>query len=158
MSNDRQSSDNYGAEDLSESIARLRRAMRRAARYTDPKNPLSVAQLELLTTLMEHPGIRPGQLAQLMHMQPNTATTIINALRDKGMVKSSTVSTDRRAIELSVTDAGKQAVYKWQTVNAAIFEVTLTALSASQRRTLIAAIPSLYAIAAAIDMLTEGNQ
>lgn len=157
MSNDNQSANSYSTEDLSESIARLRRSMRRAARYSDPKNPLSVAQLELLSTLIEHPSIRPGQLAQLMHMQPNTATTIINALREKNMTESSTVSTDRRAIELSVTNAGKQAVDKWQAVNAAIFDVALPALSTSQRRALIAAIPSLYAIAAAIDMLIEGN-
>lgn len=158
MSNNQQSADYYSTEDLSESIARLRRALRRAARFSDPKNPLSVAQLELLSTLIEHPGIRPGQLAQLMHMQPNTATTIIKALREKHMVESSTVSTDRRAVELEVTEAAKKAVDKWQAINAAIFDVALPTLSASQRRTLIAAIPSLHAIAAAIDKQTEANQ
>lgn len=155
MSNDQQSTDNYSTEDLSESIARLRRAMRRAARFSDPKNPLSVAQLELLSMLIEHPGIRPGQLAKLMHMQPNTATTIINALRAKNMVESNTVSTDRRAIELGVTEAGRQAVDKWQAVNAAIFDVAIPTLSVPQRRALITAIPSLHAIAAAIDKQTE---
>ena len=40
---------------LADVVARLRRAMRRAARNADPGTTLSVAQLELLSALAEHP-------------------------------------------------------------------------------------------------------
>jgi MFS family permease len=52
--------------DLADVVSRLRRAMRRAARAADPVTALSVAQLELLSCLAEHPGARPGQLAGLL--------------------------------------------------------------------------------------------
>jgi len=63
------------ADGLAAGIARLRRALRRGARVADPDNTLAVAQLELLTALAEHPGARPGELARLLNMRPNTATT-----------------------------------------------------------------------------------
>jgi hypothetical protein len=47
---------------------------------------LAVAQLELLSALTEHPGARPGQLARLLHIRPNTVTTIVNALTAQGLV------------------------------------------------------------------------
>ena len=91
---------------LAEGIARLRRALRRGARVADPGNPLAVAQLELLSALTEHPGARPGQLARLLHMRPNTVTTIVNTLAARGMVSRATADGDRRAIELTATEAG----------------------------------------------------
>src|SRR5215469_17150670 len=75
------------ADGLAEGIARLRRALRRGARVADPGNTLAVAQLELLAALAEHPGSRPGQLARLLNMRPNTVTTIVNALTARGMVR-----------------------------------------------------------------------
>ena len=74
------------ADGLAGGIARLRRALRRGARVADPGNTLAVAQLELLAALAEHPGARPGQLARLLNMQPNTVTTIVNALSARGIV------------------------------------------------------------------------
>ena len=74
------------ADGLAEGIARLRRALRRGARVASPGNPLAVAQLELLSVVAEHPGTRPGQLAQLLHMRSNTVTTIVNALTTRGMI------------------------------------------------------------------------
>ncbi len=41
---------------------RFSRAMRRAARAADPALGLSVAQLELLSCITEHPAIRLSQL------------------------------------------------------------------------------------------------
>ena len=90
---------------LAEGIARLRRALRRGARVADPGNPLAVAQLELLSALTEHPGARPGQLARLLHMRPNTVTTIVNTLTAQGMVSRATADGDRRAVELTATDS-----------------------------------------------------
>jgi DNA-binding MarR family transcriptional regulator len=95
---------------LAEGIARLRRALRRGARVADPGNTLAVAQLELLTALAEHPGARPGQLARLLNMRPNTVTTIVNALSARGMLDRVTASGDRRAVELTATEAGREAV------------------------------------------------
>jgi DNA-binding MarR family transcriptional regulator len=140
---------------LAEGIARLRRALRRGARVADPGNPLAVAQLELLSALTEHPGARPGQLARLLHMRPNTVTTIVNTLAAQGMVSRAAAYGDRRAVELTATEAGQQAVLAWQATNAAVLHLALSTLPAPQRRALAAAVPALGALAQAVDRLAD---
>ena len=140
---------------LAEGIARLRRALRRGARVADPGNTLAVAQLELLAALAEHPGSRPGQLARLLNMRPNTVTTIVNALTARGMVRRVTAADDRRAVQLTATDAGRQAVLAWQATNAAVLHLALSTLPARQRRALAAAVPALDALARAVDRLAD---
>ena len=136
---------------LADGIARLRRALRRGARVADPENPLAVAQLELLSALVENPGARPGRLALLLHMRPNTVTTIVNALVAHGMVSRVGADSDRRAIELTATEAGQKAVRAWQATNADLLHLALSTLPAQQRRALTAAIPALDALARAVD-------
>jgi DNA-binding MarR family transcriptional regulator len=150
--------DDPRADGLAEGIARLRRALRRGARVADPGNPLAVAQLEVLSALAEHPGTRPGQLARLLQMRANTVTTIVNALTARGMISRATAGGDRRAVELTVTGAGQQAVHAWQATNAAVLHLALSTLPASQRRALAAAVPSLDALARAIDRLAESTR
>jgi DNA-binding MarR family transcriptional regulator len=142
---------------LAEGIARLRRALRRGARAADPGNTLAVAQLELLTALAEHPGSRPGQLARRLNMRPNTVTTIVNALTARGMVRRVTAEDDRRAVELTVTKAGQQAMLAWQATNAAVLHLALSTLPARQRRALAAAVPALDELARAIDRLADAH-
>ena len=146
-----------GAEGLAEGIARLRRALRRGARIADPGNTLAVAQLELLTALAEHPGARPSQLARQLNMRPNTVTTIVNALAGQGMVARVTAADDHRAVELTATDAGREAVLSWQATNSAVLNLALSTLPPRQQRALAAAVPALDALAGAIDRLADTN-
>jgi DNA-binding MarR family transcriptional regulator len=140
---------------LAEGIARLRRALRRGARAADPANTLAVAQLELLAALTEHPRSRPGQLARRLNMRANTVTTIVNGLSDREMLSRVASADDRRAVELTVTEAGRQAVQSWQAVNAGVLHEALAMLPARQRRALAAAVPALDARARAVDRLAD---
>jgi DNA-binding MarR family transcriptional regulator len=149
------SEDRARSDGIAEGIARLRRALRRGARVADPENKLAVAQLEVLAALTENPGSRPGQLARQLHMRPNTVTTIVNALSAQGMLSRVSAAGDRRAIELTPTDAGWEAVLAWQATNAAVLHLALSTLSAQQRRALAAAVPALDALARAIDRLAD---
>jgi len=143
------------AAGLSESIARLRRAMRRAARAADPANTLTVAQLELLSSMAEHPGARPGELARLLRLAPNTVTTLLNALTPRGLVTRSADAGDRRAVAMHLTAAGREALETWQATNAAILRAAVSELPAAQRRALIHAVPALDALARAIEAITD---
>jgi DNA-binding MarR family transcriptional regulator len=143
------------AEGLAEGIARLRRALRRGARVADPGNTLAVAQLELLSAVVEHPGMRPGQLARLLHMRPNTVTTIVNALGSRGMLERVPAAGDKRAVELTATEAGHEAVLSWQATNAAVLHLALSTLPARQRRALASAVPAVDALARAVDQLAD---
>ncbi len=149
------SNDRTRSDGLADGIARLRRALRRGARVADPANPFAVAQLELLSAVTEHPRSRPGQIARLLNMRPNTVTTIVNALSGQGMITREAASADRRAVELTATEAGQQAVHAWQATNAAVLHLALSTLPAPQRRALASAVPALNALAAAVDRLAD---
>jgi DNA-binding MarR family transcriptional regulator len=140
---------------LAEGIARLRRALRRGARVADPGNTLAVAQVELLAALADRPGARPGQLARQLNMRANTVTTIVNALSARGMLDRVAADDDRRAVRLTVTDSGRQAVLAWQATNAAVLHLALSTLPARQRRALAAAVPAIDALARAVDRLAD---
>ncbi|HEY2674565.1 MAG TPA: BTAD domain-containing putative transcriptional regulator [Rugosimonospora sp.] len=124
-------------------------------RVADPANQLSVAQLELLASLAEHPRTRPGQLARLLNLRPNTVTTLVNALIHEGMISRSSADDDRRAITLTVTDEGLRAVHAWQAANSAVLNLALSTLTASQRNALARATPALGALAQAINHLAD---
>ena len=82
--------DQIGGEQIGPELAgivsRLRRAMRRAARAADPALELSVAQLELLSCITEHPGIRPSQLARMLRLAPSSVATLLGGLQSSGYV------------------------------------------------------------------------
>lgn len=140
---------------LAEVIARLRRAMRRAARASDPDNALSVAQLEVLSCLAENPGARPSELARLLRLAPNSVTTLVNGLQNRELVTRASGSQDRRTVTLTVTTSGKEAVQRWQTTNAAILHSALTELHPAWQHLLTAALPALHELIHAIDTLAE---
>lgn len=129
--------------------------MRRAARVADPANTLTVAQLELLASLAEHPGARPSELARLLRLAPSTVTTLINAMTPRGLISRSVEDADRRAVAMQLTDAGHGALDAWQSTNAAILAAAVSALPPAQQRALTRAVPALDALALAIDDLSD---
>jgi len=129
--------------------------MRRTARAADPANTLTVAQLELMSSLAEHPGSRPGEVARRLRLAPNTVTTLINALVPRGLLVRRAAETDRRAVTIDLTPDGEHAVRTWQAVNAEILQTAVAALPAAQRRALTRAVPALDALARTIDRLAD---
>jgi DNA-binding MarR family transcriptional regulator len=146
------------AAGLADAIARLRRAIRRAARAADPANTLAVAQVELLASVADNPGIRPGHLAKMLNLRPNTVTTLVNALTQLDMIERSAAANDGRAIALTATDSGRQAVHAWQATNNAVLNLALSTLTAAQRTALARAVPALSALAGAIDQLADRTE
>jgi DNA-binding MarR family transcriptional regulator len=143
---------------FADAIARLRRALRRAARAADPANTLAVAQFELLACLADNPDIRPGHLAKLLNLRPNTVTTLVNALAQLDMVERSAATDDGRSIRLTLTDEGRHAVHAWQATNNAVLDLALSALTSAERSALTRAVPALGALAVAIDQLAASAE
>jgi DNA-binding MarR family transcriptional regulator len=141
--------------ELADAVARLRRAMRRAARSTDPGNALSVAQLELLSAVAENPGTRPGQLARFLHLAPNSVTTLVNGLHAAGLVTRSSNPDDRRTVQLTLTDEGEQAVARWHTTNAQILRDAFETLHPGWQYLISASLPGLRELIGTIDQLVD---
>jgi DNA-binding MarR family transcriptional regulator len=140
---------------LADTVARLRRAMRRAARAADPANPLSVAQLEVLSCVADQPGIRPGRLARQLMLAANSVTTLVNALHSRGLIVRSHAKEDARALALDLTPAGRQAVEGWKATNTAILQAALGMLDERHQHVLAEAMPGMRRLAEAVDALAD---
>ena len=133
-------------------VSRLRRAMRRAARAADPALGLSVAQLELLSCITEHPGIRPSQLARMLRLAPSSVATLLGGLQSAGYVMRTPGSVgDRRTVSLDLSEAGVAAVRRWHRVNEDIIQAALAALPQRDQAALRDAAPALRDLTASID-------
>lgn len=146
--------------ELADIVSRLRRAMRRAARAADPALGLSVAQLELLSCMAEHPGIRPSQLARRLRLAPSSVATLLGGLQSAGYVMRTPGGLrspgtdgpgDRRTVSLDLSDQGAAAVSRWHRVNEEIIQAALGALPQRDRAALRDAAPALRDLTSSID-------
>jgi len=143
--------DQIGPE-LADLVSRLRRAMRRAARAADPALGLSVAQLELLSCITEHPGIRPSHLARMLRLAPSSVATLLGGLQSAGYVtRTPGGDGDRRTVSLDLSEAGAAAVNRWHRVNEDIIQAALATLPPRDQATLRDAAPALRDLATSID-------
>jgi MFS family permease/DNA-binding MarR family transcriptional regulator len=141
--------------ELADAVSRLRRAMRRAARATDPRAGLSVAQLELLSCLAENPGARPGELARMLRLAPSSEATLAGGLRRAGLITRAGGEQDRRTASLQLTASGEVAVSRWQRLNERLLRTAVAGLPPASRSSLGAALPALRELAGAIDALAD---
>jgi DNA-binding MarR family transcriptional regulator len=145
--------------ELADAVSRLRRAMRRAARArgTGGSLPggLSVAQLEFLSCLAEHPAARPGQVARLLRLAPSSVATLVNGMTKTGFVVRTGGVADRRTAVLELTPVGHAVLAEWQDLNAQILAAALIALPGTGRRSLQASLPALRQLTSAIDALAD---
>lgn len=140
---------------LADVVARLRRAMRRSARVRLPGSALSVAQLELLSTIEENPGARPGELARVLRLAPNSVSTLANSLAASGMVRRVADPRDARGAVFELTAEAVDQVHAWRDSNAAALAAALAGLSDADQRAVTEALPALTHLVAVLDTQTE---
>nr|WP_255428220.1 MarR family transcriptional regulator [Ramlibacter cellulosilyticus] len=73
---------------------------------------VSGAQVWALSQVASNPGIGVGQLARKMDVHQSTASNLVRALLDAGLVVSEKGETDRRAVHLRATARGLKALNK----------------------------------------------
>jgi DNA-binding MarR family transcriptional regulator len=138
-------------EAVAEFVARLRRAMRKAARARTPTMALSVAQLELLSLVQEHPGARSGDLAGLLHLAANSVSTLAHAMVSAGMLDRSPGARDKRTVAFTLTPQGAHLVRQWRSTNAALLQSAIAALNTHDQQVLTEALPVLERLVTVID-------
>jgi len=90
----------------------VRRARSRAADRTHSQ--LSHAQVHLMVALEGCASLSVGELARAAGVSSPTATRILDALEEDGLVRRETVEGDRRRTAVWPTDAGRAAIAEWR--------------------------------------------
>jgi DNA-binding MarR family transcriptional regulator len=139
------------ATELAAIVTRLRRILRTAVRSDYPWEILPMAQVEILQRLADEPGLRVRDLADRHRLAPNTISTLIQQMVTAGLVTRKPDATDRRAVTVSLTAAGEQALAGWSTANRYRLEAALAELPDRDRRTIGAALPALSRLVAELE-------
>lgn len=137
-----------GAE-LATVVARLRRVLRRAARR-ETADPLPPAASEVLVSVAERPGVGVNEVADELRLAPNTVSTLVRQLVDRGLLERSTDPTDRRAARLDVTPAARARLDGHRARRAETMDHALARLTPAEREVLAAAVPLLQRLTEAV--------
>jgi DNA-binding MarR family transcriptional regulator len=105
---------------------------------------LKPVDFSVLSLILHNPGVTSRQLCSALDLLPPSLVGIVNTLDQRGFLTRSTISTDRRAIGLSLSPEGERFMADCEA------EVTQLELDASkrltpgQRKTLIKLLQRIY--------------
>ena len=102
------------AFDLTEATTAVRRVSRRAVRARLDQQALAGAQVEVLVTVVESPGIGVAETARVLGVAPNTVSTLVGQLVRAGLLERTEDALDRRAAVLLPTAPGRTRVRRWR--------------------------------------------
>jgi DNA-binding MarR family transcriptional regulator len=140
---------------LAEIVTRLRRVLRSSVRSEFPWERLPMAQVEILQRLAEEPGLRVSALAARHRLATNTVSNLIQQMVLAGLVERREDPRDRRAVTLDLTAAGGEQLRGWLAANNRRLDTALRELPATDRRAILAALPSLSGL---VDRLERSEQ
>jgi DNA-binding MarR family transcriptional regulator len=96
-------------DNLSELFWGVARRLRHRTRETLSPWSVSPSQSRALGVLQRHGALRPGTLAEHLHIAARSATEVVDDLQERGLVERRPDPDDRRATLVALTDAGASA-------------------------------------------------
>jgi DNA-binding MarR family transcriptional regulator len=141
------------ASELADTVGRLHRTLRRRVHDRLPGPALPQSQVEVLRLLDQQPGLRAGDVADRLGLAPNTASTVIQQLVQLGYVARAVDTQDRRSARLTVTESARRRMDRWHDLRGAVLAQALESLAASERDSLLAALPALARLAESVEEL-----
>jgi DNA-binding MarR family transcriptional regulator len=104
---------------------------------------LSPHQARALRVVSAGDGVRLSELAEALRIAPRSATEVADGLQERGLVERAADPTDRRAVVLTATAAGRQVQREVDDARAADSAELFGRLSAADRADLARILRSL---------------
>lgn len=98
-------------ERLGSFIKRAEQALQGAKNATLKHEGVTVPQYAALYVLSENPGISAAELARRCGVTPPTMNTILNNMRDHGLIERTPHAWHRNVLETSLTEEGRKVMY-----------------------------------------------
>jgi DNA-binding MarR family transcriptional regulator len=134
-------------------LHRLVRSLRRSAAAPG----LHPTQLLVLVHLVEVGPARIGELAARVSCSQPTATTVTNSLEAAGLVRRVPDTSDGRAIQVQLTEAGRDTLRAIAKDQAGQLRQRLDELDESDRQLVLAAVPVLRRMTSDISAAAAGS-
>ena len=136
---------------LADAVTRLRRALRRVVRSDVPFESVPMAQIEVMQLLAERPGLRAGEVGEILLLAPTTVSTLVGALLSQELIERQADPSDRRAWRLLLTESGTDLLTEWQQSNRRVMRDAAAHLSADDLQALRDAVPALSKLVGQLD-------
>ncbi len=125
-------------------LADVSRLMRRAfQQQLEASGSLTLAQARALAHVARSEGIRQGELADLLEIQPITLTRLIDQLEGRGLVERRPDPHDRRAYQLHLTRAAAPQLKAIRQAAQRNYAVALRGVDPQQADTLRAVLKAM---------------
>ena len=95
-------------EGLGEAFGAVARRLRSASMGSLARFDVTPSQMRAVRVLSHHGGVRSSELARHLGIAPRSATEVVDALEEKGLVERTPDPGDRRATQVDLTDRGRQ--------------------------------------------------
>jgi DNA-binding MarR family transcriptional regulator len=139
------------ARALTDTVTRLRRALRRSIRRDYPWELRPMAQVEVLQAIGEAGTARIGDLAERLRLAQSTVSALVGTLITGGLVTREVDPGDRRASVVALTSDGRQALGRWDEAHRVRMQRALRALPAEDRTIVLGAVPALRRLVDLLD-------
>lgn len=97
-------------ESTGEMLMGAARVLRRRFAAALEKYDVTPAQSRALRVVGDHPDARLSQLAEALRIAPRSATEVVDALEDRGLVRRAPDPSDRRATCVALTPEGRRVL------------------------------------------------
>ncbi|MGI5951283.1 MAG: MarR family winged helix-turn-helix transcriptional regulator [Brooklawnia sp.] len=134
-----------GVDELGELFLRVSRRFRRASMSALEPYGINPHQARALRMIIRHGPLRPSQLAEILQIALRSTTQVVDDLVAQGLVQREPDPTDRRAILVSATPAGRERSTEIRTIRAEQSRELLGVLSAEDQAGLLRVLRLLEA-------------
>ncbi len=124
------------ADRLLGAMATLRRAGRRVAERPPVLAALTGAQLELVRLVRRRPGASVAEAAEELRLAPNTVSTLVGQLTDRGMMLRVADPADRRVARLDLDPDTRHKVTAWRDRRSEAVALAIGSLDPADQRVL----------------------
>ncbi|HEY2434088.1 MAG TPA: MarR family transcriptional regulator [Vicinamibacterales bacterium] len=129
--------------DILDAVRRIVRTLHEASRASQKTHGLSGAQLFVLQTLADSPGLSLNALADRTHTHQSSVSTVVSRLAEHGLVLRAAAADDGRRLELRVSAEGRRLAARAPGAAQARLIEAIARLPAGRRRTLARALHEL---------------
>jgi DNA-binding MarR family transcriptional regulator len=132
-----------------DTVGRLQFALARSSRLLreTATGGLTPTQLAVLGVLLREGPRQLTELAAVERINPTLLSRVVGRLEEDGLVKRSAQEQDRRAFQVSITDAGRALAEGLRHERCIALADRLARLDPTHAETLFAALPALEALA-----------
>jgi DNA-binding MarR family transcriptional regulator len=125
-------------------VARALEAIVTWLRQARQASPLSLSTLGALSRLESDGPLRVTELAVREGLTQPGMTTLLNRLEDAGLASREPDPSDGRALRISITDGGRNAIAEYRSARQRLILDRLDQLDADDVASLVAALPALH--------------